>query len=169
MIISALKDCTTTTLEALKDKFHPYRHIMFGKEKYTTEEADLWFKFMSDCHNTPLLSLFAVQSICDLLMIGTGNQKLGGMNDQYLLMPTVNQNGFAFGYTDHHNVFGNILNWSKTLHAIDTYQGCAVIKDKDSGSTFKVPLSWLSDNYLVSVIATLRTITKETIKTTSTL
>lgn len=161
MMISALKDCTTATLEALKDKFHPYRHIMFGKEKYTTEEADLWFKFMGDCHNTPLLSLLAVQSICDSLMIGT--------NDQYLLIPLLGKDGFAFGYTDRYGAFGSVLDWSKTLHAIDTYQGCAVIKDKDSGSTFKVPLSWLSDNYLLSVVATLRTITKETINTTSTL
>lgn len=163
MMISALKDCSPATLEALKAKFHPYRHIMFGKEKYTTEEAELWFKFMDDCHNTPLLSIFAVQVICDSLMISNGT------DDQYLLVPTMSKDGFAFGYTDRYGAFGSVLDWSKTLYAIDTYQGCAVVKDKDSGSTFKVPLSWLSDIYLVSVIANLRTITKYTIKTTSTL
>lgn len=154
----------------LQNVLAPYMRILLDKPQYTTEETDLWFKFMKTTTETPMLALFAMDKVLETLskwFDETDNEvRLGGTPKRFLKLNfTPDEHSgyepfFAIAYEEDFNV----TNWCVRCVGFDLVRHTAVLADtKDSSRAMFMSLNTFSSHTLCQMLATLRTIRREEI------
>ena len=169
-IVGYFNNYSQETIADCEEKYAKYKDILINKPKYTAEEADLWFAFMRDCNENFLLSYYALQRVCETLMgIYIDNDpavRLGGTPDNaLLLLPHTRQDGsetyLAHAYTNNFNV----MEWDLEIFGIDVTTWDLLISDKKTDRVLRSGVAWNSPVYIVTILANLRTIPTDQIKT----
>lgn len=150
----------------LNELFCRYIGILLHKPEYTSEDADLWFKFMKECNKYPLLPLYTINMIVDILLMHSDRPK-----DRYIIFPVRKDcNGedvyIAHGFVPRNDCYQS-PDWQLHEIGLDTWGWNVLVKDTESKRIFRVPLSTFSNSSLITLIAQLRQIMPNTLDTRS--
>ena len=149
IMMDELRVLTPVDLQAMAEKFNKYRSVLFHDP--ASEETDLWFAFMRDAHKDYTFALYALNVICDSLIM-TRERPIR----EYTIIFTTDDrhsNGLALGYQ---NKNMHIAGWPLVEYGIDTLEWAMLARDTDNGKEYKIPIYRYSANSIISVIAALR-------------
>ena len=149
IMMNELRVLTTVDLQAMAEKFNKYRSVLFHDP--AIEETDLWFAFMRDAHQDYTFALYALNTICDSLIMA----KEQPMREHTIIFTTDDRhsNGLALGYQ---NKNMRIAGWPLVEYGIDTLEWAMLVRDTDNGKEYNIPINRYSANSIISVIAALR-------------
>lgn len=169
-IVGYFNNYDEETLKKCEELYAKYERILINKPAYTTEEANLWFKFMGDCFKTYLFPYYALHRVCETLISiyveRSKDSRLGGTPDScIILQPHTDCNGkenyLAYAYAKHFNV----MSWDLECIGIDTCGWDLLIKDSETDRIMRSGVAWSSANYLIELFACLRQISTDQIET----
>lgn len=154
-MIDRIKYMEPKALKALVAEVAKYRHILINCPELRGADLKKWFQFKDLCEKNRDVALMALQTIMDAYMLNRPNQR-------YLYMPE--RKDFdgqpakvVFGYT-----YSGNIQWKLTLKALDTFDGTLVLADEDNPDrTIYIPLNIASSEYIVDIIAVLRSLEPE--------
>lgn len=169
-IVGYFNNCDEDTLKECERFYTKYKRILINKPAYTTEEANLWFKFMSECFTNYLFPYYTFHRVCETLISIYVEQskdiRLGGTPDTcIILQPHKDYNGkeryLAHAYAQSFNV----MSWDLECIGIDTCGWDLLIKDSETNRIMRSGVAWSSANYLIELLACLRQIPTDQIVT----
>lgn len=170
-IVGYFNNYDEKTLKECEELYAKYEPILINKPAYTTEEANLWFKFMGDCFKNYLFPYYALQRVCETLINiykeKSKSKRLGGTPDTcIILQPSTSdydkkERYLAHAYAQHHNV----MSWDLECMGIDTCGWHLLIRDSKTDRILRSGVVWSSANYLISLFAELRQIPTDQIET----
>ena len=147
-MIPELRTQSPEMLKAFGEKFMNYRSVIFRDP--SSEDTPQWLEFMSECMQSALFALYALNILCDSIM-GANTP----LHNNVVLFNTTNMDcgGLALGYQ---TSAGTISGWPLVEYGIDTWSWDMLVKDTENGKEYRIPLNRLSTWSILNTIATMR-------------
>lgn len=169
-IVGYFNNYNEDTLKECKELYAKYERILINKPTYTTEEADLWFKFMGDCTKTFLFPYYALHRVCETLINiykeKSKDVRLGGTPDSCIIFqPNRDYDGKEHYLAHAYAMHCNVMSWDLECIGIDTCGWDLLIKDSETDRILRSGVVWSSAPHLFAIFASLRLIPTDQIET----
>lgn len=156
-LIKQLAERDSNKMVEYAEKFSKYHHILINCPKYTDDDCELWFEFMKVCLDDWLFALYSVQVVVDSLLLNAPQRRYIRYNPIKRYNDS-DEHYIAFAYVNHYE-------WQLEEIGLDTWSWSAVVRDNKNGTIYKFPIDRYSSNNLCIILAELRSMNADNIKT----